>query len=69
MQFTGQQQCYQDYYTDTAFLVILLDELPVGRLYLASAGPGEIRIVDLALLPDHIQMRGSVHGYLSSRAP
>ncbi|MGH8511865.1 MAG: GNAT family N-acetyltransferase [Gammaproteobacteria bacterium] len=52
MQFTAQHQYYQDYYTETDFLIILLDELPVGRLYLAR-WPGEIRIVDLALLPAH----------------
>ncbi|MGH9242345.1 MAG: hypothetical protein ACRD3G_30220, partial [Vicinamibacterales bacterium] len=49
MQFGAQHQYYQDYYPDTDFLIILLDELPVGRLYLAR-WPGEIRIVDLALL-------------------
>lgn len=52
MQFAAQHQYYQDYYTETDFLIILLDELPVGRLYLAR-WPGEIRIVDLALLPAH----------------
>ncbi len=52
MQFAAQHQHYQDYYTDTDFLIVLLDELPVGRLYLAR-WPGEIRIVDLALLPAH----------------
>ncbi|MGH9895552.1 MAG: GNAT family N-acetyltransferase, partial [bacterium] len=52
MQFAAQHQYYQDYYTDTEFFIILLDELPVGRLYLAR-WPGEIRIVDLALLPAH----------------
>ncbi|MGH8603206.1 MAG: GNAT family N-acetyltransferase, partial [Gammaproteobacteria bacterium] len=31
---------------------MLLDERPVGRLYLAR-WPSEIRIVDLALLPAH----------------
>ncbi len=52
MQFAAQHQYYQDYYTEADFLIILLDELPVGRLYLAR-WPGEIRIVDLALLPAH----------------
>lgn len=52
MQFSAQHQYYQDYYTETDFLIILLDERPVGRLYLAR-WPGEIRIVDLALLPAH----------------
>ncbi len=50
-QFSAQHQYYQDYYTETDFLIILLDERPVGRLYLAR-WPGEIRIVDLALLAD-----------------
>ncbi len=52
MQFSAQHQYYQDYYTETDFLILLLDELPVGRLYLAR-WPGETRIVDLALLPAH----------------
>ncbi|MGH6635060.1 MAG: GNAT family N-acetyltransferase [Gammaproteobacteria bacterium] len=52
MQFAAQHRYYQDYYTDTDFLIILMDELPVGRLYLAR-WPGEIRIVDLALLSTH----------------
>ncbi|MGH8611495.1 MAG: GNAT family N-acetyltransferase, partial [Gammaproteobacteria bacterium] len=52
MQFTAQHQYYQDYYTETDFLIILLDDLPVGRLYLGR-WPSEIRIVDLALLPAH----------------
>lgn len=52
MQFTAQHQYYQDYYRGTDFLIILLDDLPVGRLYLAR-WPSEIRIVDLALLAAH----------------
>ncbi len=52
MQFAAQHQYYQDYYAETDFLIILLDELPVGRFYLAR-WLGEIRIVDLALLPAH----------------
>jgi len=52
MQFGAQHQYYQDYYPDTDFLIIVLDDLPVGRLYLAR-WPGEIRIVDLALLAAH----------------
>lgn len=50
MQFVAQHKFYQDNYTDTDFLVILQDDTPVGRLYVAR-WVDEIRIVDIALLP------------------
>ncbi|MGJ0486812.1 MAG: GNAT family N-acetyltransferase [Methylomicrobium sp.] len=52
MQFDAQHLYYQENYRDTEFLVILLDEVPVGRLYLAR-WPDQIRIVDIALLPSY----------------
>lgn len=52
MQFSAQHQYYQEHYADTLFQVILYDGHPAGRLYLAR-WPKEIRIVDLALLPDY----------------
>jgi GNAT superfamily N-acetyltransferase len=51
MQFSAQHQYYQEHYHDTDFLVIIRDNIPVGRLYIAR-WPDEIRIVDLALLPE-----------------
>ncbi len=51
-QFSLQHQHYQKYYADAAFDVILCDGVPAGRLYVLRS-PGEIRIVDIALLPEH----------------
>lgn len=50
MQFTAQHKFYQENYTDTDFLIILQDDTPIGRLYVAR-WKDEIRIVDIALLP------------------
>lgn len=51
MQFRAQTQYYREHYPNTSFDVIVLDEQAVGRLYV-SRWPDEIRIVDIALLPD-----------------
>lgn len=51
MQFRAQAQYYREHYPNTRFDVILLDAQAVGRLYV-SRWPDEIRIVDIALLPD-----------------
>lgn len=52
MQFDAQSRYYREQYEDAAFSVILEDESPAGRLYVAR-WPEEIRIVDIALLPEH----------------
>ncbi len=52
MQFNAQHQYYQANYTQTAFQVILWHGESIGRLYVAR-WQQEIRIVDLALLPQH----------------
>lgn len=52
MQFSAQHRYYQENYTDTDFLIVLLESRPIGRLYIAR-WPEEIRIVDLALLPEY----------------
>jgi ribosomal protein S18 acetylase RimI-like enzyme len=52
MQFNAQHQYYQANYTQTAFQIILLNGEPIGRLYVAR-WEKEIRIVDLALLPEY----------------
>jgi ribosomal protein S18 acetylase RimI-like enzyme len=53
MQFAAQAQYYREHYPDTSFDVILLDldAEAVGRLYVAR-WTDEIRIVDIALLPE-----------------
>jgi ribosomal protein S18 acetylase RimI-like enzyme len=52
MQFSAQHQYYQEHYTETDFLIILLGNQPIGRFYIAR-WTDEIRIVDLALLPEY----------------
>jgi len=55
MQFEAQTQHYDDYYAGCEFLIIEKDGERIGRLYVERF-PDEIRIVDIALLP---QFRGS----------
>lgn len=50
-QFQAQHTYYQQIYPKASFLVILWEEQPAGRLYLDER-PDEIRVVDIALLPD-----------------
>jgi len=52
MQFTAQHQFSQEHYTQTDFLLMLRDAVPVGRLYVAR-WQDEIRMVDIALLPPY----------------
>ena len=51
-QFEAQDQHYRTTYQDTSYDVILIDGEPAGRLYVGR-WPGEIRVVDIALLPAH----------------
>jgi ribosomal protein S18 acetylase RimI-like enzyme len=51
MQFAAQHAHYQEHYAGAAFDVILCNGAPAGRLYVAR-WPAEIRIVDIALLPE-----------------
>jgi ribosomal protein S18 acetylase RimI-like enzyme len=51
-QFTAQHTYYQQHYAAAAFLVVLRGSAMVGRLYV-NRGPAEIRIVDIAVLPEH----------------
>jgi RimJ/RimL family protein N-acetyltransferase len=50
-QFAAQHEHWQANYTDTSWDIILEDDEPIGRLYVAR-WPEEIRIVDIALVPD-----------------
>lgn len=50
MQFVAQHQYYQQHYHDTSWDIILVDNVPAGRLYVARWAQ-EIRIVDIALTP------------------
>lgn len=49
-QFNAQHRAYQETYQGSDFLVILMNDRPIGRLYVAR-WEKEIRIIDIALLP------------------
>jgi ribosomal protein S18 acetylase RimI-like enzyme len=51
-QFDAQDAWWRENYVEASFDVILVDGEPAGRLYV-HRGPSEIRIVDIALLPEH----------------
>ena len=50
-QFNAQHRAYQETYEGSDFLVILMNDRPIGRLYLGR-WEQEIRIIDIALLPE-----------------
>lgn len=51
-QFWAQHTHWRQNYTDTSWDILLADGSPVGRLYVAR-WPDDIRIVDIALMPEH----------------
>ncbi len=51
-QFEAQHHHYQTHYPEAQLDLILLDDQPIGRLYVAR-WRREIRIMDIALLPDY----------------
>jgi ribosomal protein S18 acetylase RimI-like enzyme len=52
LQFDAQSRWYREHYARATYEVVLVDGEPAGRLYL-HRGETEIRIVDIALLPEH----------------
>lgn len=52
MQFEAQDRHYRQLHPDGSFLVVEIDGEPAGRLLLARL-EGEIRVVDIALLPPY----------------
>jgi GNAT superfamily N-acetyltransferase len=50
-QFAAQHRYYQENYTSSRFEVVLVEGRPAGRLYVAR-WPEEIRVIDIALLPE-----------------
>jgi ribosomal protein S18 acetylase RimI-like enzyme len=62
MQFAAQHQHYQEHYAGASYDVIELGRRPIGRLYVAR-WPEEIRVIDIALLPQH-RCRGIGTGLL-----
>jgi ribosomal protein S18 acetylase RimI-like enzyme len=51
-QFDAQDRWWREHYAGASFDVVLVDGEPAGRLYV-YANEDEIRIVDIALLPEH----------------
>lgn len=51
-QFEAQSRHYATHYHDTSFDVIEVDGVPAGRL-IVGRWTREIRVVDIALLPEH----------------
>ncbi|MDH5468502.1 MAG: GNAT family N-acetyltransferase [Candidatus Aminicenantes bacterium] len=50
-QFSLQHKYYQQQFSDAAYKIILLDNEPVGRLYV-DRRKDEVHIIDIALLPE-----------------
>jgi ribosomal protein S18 acetylase RimI-like enzyme len=53
-QFEAQRSHYYGNYDGAEFLVILENDVPIGRLYLHRR-KDDLRIVDIALMPEHRQ--------------
>jgi ribosomal protein S18 acetylase RimI-like enzyme len=51
-QFDAQSRHYARHYADASFELLLVDGTRAGRLIVAR-WPGEIHIVDIALMPEH----------------
>src|SRR5262245_1989185 len=51
-QFTAQDTYYRENYPGAEFGLVLLDDEPIGRLYIHRR-LGEIRVMDIAILPRH----------------
>jgi ribosomal protein S18 acetylase RimI-like enzyme len=52
MQFDAQDKDYRKNYARAQFQVILLENTPIGRLYIEQC-EREIRIIDIAILPEY----------------
>jgi ribosomal protein S18 acetylase RimI-like enzyme len=52
LQFAAQQQHYESHFPEADHQIILLGDCPIGRLYVARTAD-EVRILDIALLPEH----------------
>lgn len=52
-QFFAQKDYYENHYDNCQFLVIeTMEGTPLGRIYI-DRGPEDIRLVDIALMPEH----------------
>ena len=52
MQFAAQDGYYRQQFPGATFDVVTVDGEPAGRLYV-DRGDTEVRVIDIALLPDH----------------
>ena len=52
MQFDAQQTHYRKYYPEGEHLIISVDDIPVGRLYVANLKE-KSEILDITILPQH----------------
>ncbi len=52
MQFNAQHTYYMEHFSHAKFDLILLQERPIGRLYV-DRGTDEIKLIDIALLPEY----------------
>lgn len=64
VQFKAQQSWFESQYPNADLAVIMDRERPVGRLFV-DYGPGELRILDICLLPEY-RNRGIGLGLLRS---
>lgn len=64
VQFKAQQTWFETHYPNADLAVIMDRERPVGRLFV-DYGPGELRILDICLLPEY-RNRGIGLGLLRS---
>jgi ribosomal protein S18 acetylase RimI-like enzyme len=55
MQFDAQDKYYVANYAEAQFQVVMLQNTPIGRLYI-DRWEREIRIIDIALLPEYRNM-------------
>lgn len=53
-QFVAQHQYYHEFYKGADLRLIYKEDIPIGRLYIHwKYSPQEVRIMDIALLPDY----------------
>src|SRR5258706_1107111 len=52
MQFNAQHTYYMEQFSDGAYLIILMDNQQIGRLYRQMRG-NNLHILDIALLPEY----------------
>lgn len=52
-QFHAQDIAYRENYPAASFSIVTLDGAPIGRLYVTRLDDDGLRIIDVALLPEH----------------